>query len=130
MPNKYIFDKELFALRLKQARKAKNYKQNAFSEILDVNVNTLSKWENGKNKLMPGYQNLIAILNELDIDPAFLFLKDDIAAFLFLQDDIKMDFQGSNPMYSIIENLTEKEKNIILTLIISLMENRQGETIG
>lgn len=115
MDNKYMFDKGIFAERIKQARKSRNLTQEALSSLLNINVNTLAKCESPKNKLTLSYTNLIELVNVLDIDVNFLFRAR--------QSNEKYN-QSMEELNVTIEKLSDKEKNIVLNLIHSLIDNR------
>ena len=115
MDKKYTFDKQIFAERIKEARKSRNLTQEALSSLLNINVNTLAKCESPKNKLTLSYTNLIELVNILDIDVNFLFRTEQ---------SNKEYSQSIEELNTTIGKLSEKEKNIVLSLIHSLIENR------
>jgi transcriptional regulator with XRE-family HTH domain len=114
MSKKYKFDKKILSERIKQARKNRNLTQEELSELLNINVITLAKWESPNNKLTMSYTNLIELVNILDIDFNLLFRvridKDD-------------DITTNNINY-LIDELSDKEKSIVFNLIHSLINNR------
>ena len=114
MEKRYTFDKKIFAERLKKARKDRNLTQEALSALLNVNVNTLAKWESPNNKLTLSYTNLIELVNILGIDIDFLFRTR-------IGKDHAPNPQSFNDL---IGELTNKEKAIVFNLIHSLFENR------
>ena len=116
MDNKYTFDKRIFAERIKQARKKQNLTQEALSDRLNINVNTLAKCESPKNKLTLSYTNLIELVNALEIDVNFLFRTEEAERELISTEQRLTD---------LIRGLTDKEKNIAHSLINSLIENRE-----
>jgi transcriptional regulator with XRE-family HTH domain len=116
LDNQYIFDKKVFAERIKQARKKRNLTQEALSSLLNINVNTLAKCESSRNKLTLSYTNLIELVNILDIDVNYIFMSE--------QAEEKRK-RTTQELTDLIEGLTDKEKNVVLTLIRSLIENRE-----
>lgn len=115
MDKKYTFDKKIFAERIKTARKNRNLTQEALSALLNVNVNTVAKWESPKSKLTLSYTNLIELANILDIDIDYLF-RTQIE---------QTNIRRAQSFDELVGELTDNEKNIVSNLVHSLIENRQ-----
>jgi transcriptional regulator with XRE-family HTH domain len=115
MDKKYIFDKAIFADRIRQARKSRNLTQEALSTLLNVNVNTLAKCESPKNKLTFSYTNMIELVNILDIDVNYLFRVDSNSVSPLV---------AGEDIHTLIDHLTEREKRIALSLVRALLCNR------
>lgn len=114
MDKLYKFDKAIFAERIKTARKKQNLTQEALSDLLNVNTNTLAKWESPRNKLTLSYTNLIELVNTLKID----------VNYLFRAEPNKEEHTKIAETIDLFDTLTDKEKNIVSNLIHSLIENR------
>lgn len=113
---KYIFDKKLFGKRIKDARIKKQLTQEQLAVLMNINTNTIAKVENPNNKLTMSYVNLIELVNILDIDINCLFKNEEFQN----SSNSNMD----KNLINLIDSLTDKEKNIILTLAKSLIQNR------
>lgn len=113
--DKYIFDKKLYARRIKAARKRKNLTQEQLSDILNMNPNTIARVESENNKLTLSYVNLIALANTIDLNIDYLFLSEEFEAS-----------QEKNivALNELILNLTDKERNIVMICIKALIDNR------
>ena len=60
-----------FGLRLKELRKAKNFSQEQFAEIIGITPRNLSKIETGQ--AFPSSSNLEKIFEALEVPPYYLF---------------------------------------------------------
>ena len=115
MERRYTFDKKVFAERLKKARKDRSLTQEALADVLNVNVNTLAKWESPNNKLTLSYTNLMELANVLDIE----------IDYLFRTRANKDSAQSPQNFNALIEELTDKERSVVFNLIHSLIEIRK-----
>lgn len=64
--------------RLKELRKEKKYTQAQIAELMDVNVKTISRWENGESQIKSAQAKMLA--DFFGVDTAYLLGCSDCSA--------------------------------------------------
>ena len=64
-----------FPMRLKEARKRKNFKQREMAEHLGMTERSFQQYEGGKRR--PDYETLVAIADHLDVTTDYLLGRTD-----------------------------------------------------
>lgn len=105
-------DFKLIGARVQNIRKERKMTQEVLAEKLDVSVGYVSQIERGITKA--NLEMLAEISATLDCDLAFLICGATRGRQEYLEDEFLQKF----------DLLTDREKNIVLTLIHSLLENR------
>ena len=76
IPNRYNFVKGVFIIfRLKELRTAKNISQVRLAIELDINQNSVSRYENGEREA--DYKTLLAIADYFQVSLDYLFGRTD-----------------------------------------------------
>lgn len=115
-------------LRIKKAREEKGYNQTELADIVGVKPAAISQYESGSR--IPSTQVLIKLADVLEVTTEFLLGKKKD---LDIEDMLKMDIEGilSNDsvraLFRDYKNLSERDKNTILSLIKSLKSGREEE---
>lgn len=107
-----IIDYGLIGKRMQSERKKQGITQEHLAELLDVSVGYVSQIERGISK--PNLEMLAAVSNHLHCDLAYLISGSTTVEESYLLSELS----------SKVETLTAKEKNIVLALIESLVNNR------
>lgn len=94
--------------KIKKARLDHKYTQNALAEKIDISTDLLRNIENGRN--IGSIATLINLCNALEITTDFLF------SDLLVNKDKSID----NSLYSLIEQISPKDKDILKQIIIHL----------
>lgn len=105
-------DYRIIGKRLQDARKLKKLTQERLAEKLEVSVGYVSQIERGITK--PNLEMIDTICKHLDCDLSYIVSGVDMSDDTYLQIDIAHN----------ISLLSSREKNIILALTQSLLENR------
>ena len=110
MEYKYKLDYRIISKRIKEARKLANLTQEELAEKIDISTNAVAKLE--ANLMTASLKTLINIANILNIDINYLLIdeksknKEDTSKDIFLN--------------SLISNLSEKDKDLIIHIINGL----------
>jgi transcriptional regulator with XRE-family HTH domain len=105
-------DFDLIGKRIQSERKKQGFTQEHLAELLDVSVGYVSQIERGISK--PNLEMLAAVSNHLHCDIAYIISGSTKAEESYLLSELS----------SIFEKLTAKEKNVVLSLMESLINNR------
>lgn len=101
--------------KIKEARKQKNLTQKQLADLIGASHNSLSDWENDKNK--PDLDTIGMICDVLDITPNYLFGKEDDALSPFDKELLnnfhnKLDDMGRDNVLYIIDNEIKRVEQI------------------
>ena len=112
-----------FGEKLKSARKAKGFTQKELADKIGAKHNSVSDWENDKNK--PDMDTLESICGVLDIAPGYIMgIKPDEE-----YGNIVESLMNEPDILDLIEeyrNLSDDDKNAICQIISSLSKRSSG----
>ena len=97
--------------KIKSARLSKGYTQEVLSEKINISSDLLRNIENSRN--IGSLPTLLNLCNELDITPNYLF------SDLIKTPDTDLD----STLYSLLNKISSKDKEILKQIIIHLDKN-------
>ena len=98
-------------IKIKNARLAKGYTQEALSERINISSDLLRNIENARN--IGSLPTLLNLCNELDITPNYLF-----------SDLIKIpDTEQDTILHSLLSKISKKDKSLLKQIIIHIDQN-------
>jgi len=103
-------DYVLMGKRIRKLRKRRNLSQGDLAELVDVSINYVSRIECGKNRVSLGL--LHSICSALDTTVSEIMTGN--------QESYPMDYY--NDFLSIMDECTNKEKRIIIDLVLKIKE--------
>ncbi len=116
--DKFIFDKDLVKDRIRELRKLRNLTQEQASELIGMkDSNSWAKLESHKGTLALSFDNLIRIVNLFDIDVNYIFRNNET-------EEQERERHTETLVVSMMKDLSEKDKQLILSMISLFRQNR------
>lgn len=116
--DKYVFDKDLVKNRVRELRKINHLTQEQAAELACMkDSNSWAKIESHRSSLSLSFDSLIRIVNLFKVDVNYFFSVDQITH--------EEANHTETLITAIVKDFTEKEKQLVLSIITAIRANRE-----